>query len=620
MAFSFVSYEGPDVPQDPGVRTLIRRQAMRDVGLDRRARGGYGQANLHQVPVFVDELVDRSRVVQEAGQVEHAAAQLDGPLETKPKPTKPKGKGKARPKTKTRSLAGVIKSPSPSAPFSASVSVACTSSASLGSSSSQYMLSAPPVLFSSASAAAAANPRLPVSISYPDSATTEQFALLLNLVPLTGLRLGIGKLSSFKSDLLRARDGAGRRGACFRMPSPSSSSAQPPSQDLGNPALAHFITRHYADVPALRYATDCVTAQLRQIRLRSKGMASSSSTPPSYGKDTPLFFYSKALRAVQAALEDDAQRLTEETLCATELLAVFELLNDNVPSWMHHAGGAAQLIQIRGAQRFRASESGTALFQAHIGTTVMDAFLGNKACFLEEEGWKELMRSIIREDPPLVHLQELSMSIWSNIVTGPGKFKAVTDIISAPRPPDQGTREAIISYLLQDRTSLLGWMERAKRVPGLRNEDFEIDAHGIMLPRLLSSSSSEDETAAGGTRGLDRLTRLSLWGTNIMCRILKSRLLVAMAPSRFRALEEECQYLAAKVQSLDRVAGVGDGTGGLLQTAFISQNSWIVQGVVETRAIWADVSGDEEDDGMIDKWKFDAWCKAIGRKIPRPST
>ncbi|CAK7221127.1 hypothetical protein SBRCBS47491_004421 [Sporothrix bragantina] len=489
MAFSFVNYEGPDVPQDPSVRTLIRRQAMRDVGLDRRARGGYGQANLRQVPIFVDELVDHS------------------------------------------------------------------------------------------------------------------------------LRLGIGKLSSFKSDLLQARDWAG---SSFRA---SSSSSHPPSHDLGNPALAHFITTHYADVPALRYATDCVTAQLRQLRLRSKGLP----TSPPHGKDTPLLLYNKALRAIQAALEDDTQRLTEETLCATELLAVFELLNENVPSWMHHAGGAAQLIQIRGAHRFRSSESGTALFLAHIGTSVMDAFLSNKACFLEEASWTELMRSVIREDPPLVHLQDLSVAIWSHIVTGPGKFKAVTDIISGPKPPHQGTRETIILYLLGDRASLVGWMERAKRVPGLRNEDFEIGDYGIMFPHLAS------ENGDGGDHiELDRMTRLSLWGTNIMCRILKTRLLIAMAPSRFRALEEECQYLAAKVKALDEAAaaskhtgsGLGNGMGGLLQTAFISQNSWIVQGVMETKEIWADVSDEKDEygnDKMIEKWKFDAWCKAIGRKLTTSS-
>lgn len=140
---------------------------------------------------------------------------------------------------------------------------------------------------------------LPVSIAYPDCATSEKFALLLNLMPLTGLRLGIAKFSSLKSNPARSGD-------------PFSVS------NLGNPKLAHFITSRYEDVPALRYATDCVVAKVRQV-LRYRG------GPFSDGKDTILLHYTKAIKALQAALEDETQSMAEETLCATELLAVFEV-------------------------------------------------------------------------------------------------------------------------------------------------------------------------------------------------------------------------------------------------------------------------------------------------------
>ncbi|KAL1901023.1 hypothetical protein Sste5346_002088 [Sporothrix stenoceras] len=544
MAFHFVNYEGPSLPVDPTVRTLIRRQAMHDVAVDRRARGNYGQTNLRQVPIFVDGW--------------EASAPADDSTQSKGKK-----KNKANAKAK--------RAPRPPQP-------------------GDLTLALPTSFYTSSSSSS-----LPTSINFPDGATTEKFTLLLNLVPLTGLRLGIGKLSSFQLDLARNRTS--------RRHSPSTFTPL----DLGNPKLAHYITSHYGDdkAPALRYATDAVIAQLRQVALRAKG------TPASpFSRDATLLLYNKALRAVQAALEDEKQRLTEETLCATELLAVFELLSENVASWKHHASGAAQLIHLRGAQRFRSSESGTALFMAHIGTTVMDAFLGNKACFLAEDGWTSLMQSVIQDDPTLTHLQDLSLAIWSHIVTGPGKFKAVTDTVMADIPPNPSVREAIIGYLQQDRASLVGWMERAKNRPGMRDDDFEIDdVYGIMFPRL----AFEQRDAS-----VDRVTRLSLWGTNIMCRILKTRLLVAMAPSRFRELEEECQYLAAKVVSLDAVAadGMSTGIGGVLKTSFISQNTWIVPGVIETKEIWADESDDGEDK-MIDKWKFEAWCRAIGRKIPR---
>lgn len=274
---------------------------------------------------------------------------------------------------------------------------------------------------------------------------------------------------------------------------------------------------------------------------------------------------------------------------------------------MHHASGAAQLIQIRGAHQF-STESGMTLFMAHIGTTVMDAILGNKTCFLEEEGWKELLRSVICNDASLVHVQDISLAIWDQIVTGPGKFKAVTDAISSPTPLDRVARDTIIQCLMEDRASLLGWMERAKLILGLRDGDFEVDEYGIIFPRPVFE---RDDSSP------DRVTRLALWGTNIMCRILKTRLLVAMAPAWFRPLELECQYLAAKIVSLDQISAADNKSGkGLLQTSFISQSTWIVKGVLETKNIWAEGQDSDGGGNMIEKWKFEAWCRAIGRKFP----
>jgi hypothetical protein len=53
-----------------------------------------------------------------------------------------------------------------------------------------------------------------------------------------------------------------------------------------------------------------------------------------------------------------------------------QLLDENLESHasMRHAGGAAQLIQIRGAQRFN-TEFERALFMSHIGPTVRDTRL-----------------------------------------------------------------------------------------------------------------------------------------------------------------------------------------------------------------------------------------------------
>jgi hypothetical protein len=48
--FHFINTTGPKVPKDPALRTLIRKQAMKDVGIARKKRGGYGRVNLRQPP------------------------------------------------------------------------------------------------------------------------------------------------------------------------------------------------------------------------------------------------------------------------------------------------------------------------------------------------------------------------------------------------------------------------------------------------------------------------------------------------------------------------------------------------------------------------------------------
>lgn len=50
-SFRFIVSDGPRVPEDPALRTLIRKQAMKDVGIARRKRGGYGRVNLRQQPL-----------------------------------------------------------------------------------------------------------------------------------------------------------------------------------------------------------------------------------------------------------------------------------------------------------------------------------------------------------------------------------------------------------------------------------------------------------------------------------------------------------------------------------------------------------------------------------------
>lgn len=53
---------------------------------------------------------------------------------------------------------------------------------------------------------------------------------------------------------------------------------------------------------------------------------------------------------------------------------------------------------------------------------------------------------------------------------------------------------------------------------------------------------------------------------------------------------------------------------------FKSEIFWMINAVIETSDVWAmrmeDTRNQLDDAGMIEKWKFELWCKAIGRKLP----
>jgi hypothetical protein len=55
-AFTFVTFSEPNAPEDPRVRRLIRKQAMRNAADARIRKGNHGRQNEGQYPVF-DEVV-----------------------------------------------------------------------------------------------------------------------------------------------------------------------------------------------------------------------------------------------------------------------------------------------------------------------------------------------------------------------------------------------------------------------------------------------------------------------------------------------------------------------------------------------------------------------------------
>lgn len=125
---------------------------------------------------------------------------------------------------------------------------------------------------------------------------------LLNLAsPLTVLRLGVSTLSYFKPDY-----------SCIG----ETLSKMPPH--MKSRRLLSFIPSRYGHVPSITHATDCLIARLGHIT-QSGGKLSARRDLAT------LKAYAKALKSLQEAIDDERLRITPETLCAAEILGLFEV-------------------------------------------------------------------------------------------------------------------------------------------------------------------------------------------------------------------------------------------------------------------------------------------------------
>ncbi len=135
----------------------------------------------------------------------------------------------------------------------------------------------------------------------PLPAQSLDYSLLNLATPLTVLHVGISTLSYFSPDV-------GRIGETL--------SGMPIG--AAQQRLLSFIPSRYGRVPSITHAADCLIARLGQV-VREGGSLSPTRDVAA------LKSYARALRAIQEAIDDENLRTVPETLCAVELLGLFEV-------------------------------------------------------------------------------------------------------------------------------------------------------------------------------------------------------------------------------------------------------------------------------------------------------
>ncbi|PON23755.1 hypothetical protein TGAM01_v207402 [Trichoderma gamsii] len=98
--------------------------------------------------------------------------------------------------------------------------------------------------------------------------------------------------------------------------------------------------------------------------------------------------YTQALRQLQKELFDSEQVLKTDTLSATLLLALFEMITSkDMNGWLSHFLGVGHLIKFRGPQAHR-DGPGKELFLTTRPSIILAYLIRRQRCFLEEDAWK----------------------------------------------------------------------------------------------------------------------------------------------------------------------------------------------------------------------------------------
>ncbi|KAL6701538.1 hypothetical protein J3F84DRAFT_399269 [Trichoderma pleuroticola] len=151
----------------------------------------------------------------------------------------------------------------------------------------------------------------------------------------------------------------------------------------------HHLGRYMTEIPcrlghnpALDVAVECLLQSHTQLLEATQFSQLSTHPSPEY---------IRALQTLQNVIADPILGTSAETVCATMLMAYYEMISPERRShqYIAHAGGASKLISVRGPWCVRTSFEYN-LFRTQRGRIVLEALLRGEHCFLLTGGWEDI--------------------------------------------------------------------------------------------------------------------------------------------------------------------------------------------------------------------------------------
>jgi hypothetical protein len=219
-----------------------------------------------------------------------------------------------------------------------------------------------------------------------------------------------------------------------------------------------------------------------------------------------------------------------------------------------------------------------------------ECLLNGERCFLEQPAWQEVMKSVIQEEgSPISDRSEIVLSLLMLKCRIPGFSYEVTKLICVDPSPDVNDIEDLASRLRRHRSNFLNWHSRYQsiisRFPDMSPGSPDYDSHCKVFANYLS------------------------------CVMITSRLLEAVCAAERPELEGMTQSLIS--QMFDLELEVHNSPTSL----FMAQTLGVAQATKMTADDWKEVKpviieNQPDTNGLIERWKFERWCKTFGRKMP----
>ncbi|KAH8819431.1 hypothetical protein F5884DRAFT_892477 [Xylogone sp. PMI_703] len=333
-----------------------------------------------------------------------------------------------------------------------------------------------------------------------------------------------------------------------------------------------YVPSQYNQNIVIRNATDCVLARIK-----------SALTPEDTKWETlALSAYLKALLCLQEAMNTSLGPPTAETLCATQILGLYELLNPNRESaWIKHVAGAASIIELRGPGSY-GSDFEKSLFMSHVGPIVTESILNNQSCFLDQPAWEAVFQSIITDDPLVPERSSKAISLVKILVSIPTLFKDLTD--------------AICRYPDLPLTTLVELMSRAQNLQS-------------SLQKWSASYAGLNSTLDNGNYKIVVMFYLCTIYSNRLNTCIHYRMRI---PDTIE-MEEESQQFANIIVSLNSQK---EAYYSLQSSLLLAQKLPIAEATIETGDDWREqLMSNSSDDQLfkIPRRMFTRWYSLFGR-------